>query len=109
MLPGDAGFHVIARQLVARGCPGEPRHTFTHVIPVPGGAILFFEQNEGAVETDARVEPGPVEAHQREQGMYRRDVADGMADEHQRQPAGLIAQFAADRQVAMGDVAALTE
>src|ERR1700756_2142971 len=56
-----------------------------------------------------RVEAGPVEAHQREQGMYRRDVADGMGDEHPRQPAGLIAQVAADRHVAMGDVAALTE
>src|SRR5207244_6046875 len=109
VLPGDAGFPVIARPLVAGGGPGEPRHAFTHVAPVPGAAILFLEQNDGAVESDARVETGRVEAHQREQGMYRRDVADGMGGEHPRQPAGLLAQVAADRQVAMGDVAALTE
>jgi hypothetical protein len=30
-----------------------------------------LEQNAGAVESDARVEAGPVEAHQREQGMNR--------------------------------------
>src|SRR6266446_2952708 len=72
-------------------------------------SLQFLEQNDGAVESDARVEAGPVEAHQREQGMYRRDVADTLGGEHPRQPAGLIAQVAADRHVAMGDVAALTE
>ena len=41
--------------------------------------------------------------------MYRRNVADTLVGEHPRQPAGLSAQVAADRQVAMGDVAALTE
>src|SRR3984893_3689422 len=41
--------------------------------------------------------------------MYRRDVADTLGSEHPRQPAGLGAQVAADRRVAMGDVAALTE
>ena len=41
--------------------------------------------------------------------MYHRDVAHRMVGEHPRQPAGLIAQVAADGQLAMGDVAALTE
>ncbi len=41
--------------------------------------------------------------------MYRRDVADRMGGEHPGQPAGLIAQVAANRRVAVGDVAALTE
>ena len=41
--------------------------------------------------------------------MHRRDVADGMVGEHPRLPTGLIAQVPADRRVAMGDVATLTE
>src|SRR5262249_39707498 len=50
VLPCDAGFDVIARQLVAGGRPGEPRHAFADVAPVPGRAILFLEENNGAVE-----------------------------------------------------------
>ncbi len=41
--------------------------------------------------------------------MDRRCVADGMLGEHPRQPSGLIAEVAADRHIAMRDVAALTE
>ena len=58
---------------------------------------------------DARIEAGRVEAHQREQGMYRRDVADTLVGQHPRQPAGLVAQVAAYRHIGMGGVAALTE
>jgi hypothetical protein len=57
----------------------------------------------------ARIEASGVEAHQCEQGMDRRDVADRVGGEHPRQPAGLVAQIAADRHAAMRDVAALTE
>ncbi len=109
VLPRDAGFHVISRQLVAGGRFAEPRHAFAYVAPVPLAAVLFVEQDDGAVESDAGVETGRVETHQRKQGMECRDVADGMGGEHPRQPTGLIAQVAADRHVIMGDVAALTE
>ncbi len=85
----------MANQLVARSRPGEPPHAFTHVRSVPGGAILFLEQNDGARRACA-VEASRVEAHQGEQGMDRRNVADGMGGEHPRQPAALITQVAAD-------------
>ena len=80
------------------------RQGSAHVARAPGGAILFLEQYDGAIESPARVEAGAVEAHQREQGMDRRDDAGRMSGEHPRQPAGLSAQVAADRQVAMRDV-----
>ncbi len=41
--------------------------------------------------------------------MYGRDVADTLVDQHPRQPAGFVAQVAADRHIATGGVAALTE
>jgi len=73
---------------------------------VPSASIAVV-QNGQVVYTqaygDARVEPGPVEAHQGEQGVDHRHVADGMGGEHPRQPAGLVAQVAADWHIAMGD------